>query len=183
MAKGESMTWRQKSLRSVARLLVSVLLLESVLPVSAWAHNQSLALRIIVVAGEEISQSGVPGRVQELVVQVQDISTGPISGASVRFSLPDGGGEFDGGLSEATRVTDAQGLAQVGFRPDRPGSQVRIQMEAVFGDDSVRSELVYGRPVESPSGSKKWLWIGLASIHRRGFQRVERRFEVRPVPV
>src|SRR5690348_2143928 len=98
---------------------------------------------------------------RSLLVQVQDVSSGPVAGAEVTFTAPREAGEFAGGERKVTVLTDAQGIAIAkDFQLFRPNAPADILVNARYGTLLVSRTLRYN---ETHSGTKGWKWVALGS--------------------
>lgn len=108
-------------------------------------------LRVIPLEEENRGQA-----VRDVRVQVQDLSRGPLAGAEVTFTTPDGGGVFSNGSRTVTVATDRQGVAVAsGFRPQDANARVQISVSARYMEQRASITMLSGA-VTAPKGSRKW---------------------------
>ena len=94
--------------------LISVLLVWHPL----FAQEIPTNLNIAVLQGEGAANRAGGRASEDATVRVEDQNQKPVTGATVVFTLPTSGatGEFEGGSTTATLVTDAKGVASVPAR-------------------------------------------------------------------
>ena len=151
--------------RWVSIALMGMLVLQAE-ALSVFAGSQARDIRVIVVDAGPL----VPGETtHDLKVQIQDLSVGPLPGARVTFTLPQGaaGGSFPNGAKTVTVTTDMNGLAvAAAFQPVDPARRVAIQVQVLFQAQRVTTSMTYGVAVgQTKTSSKKWLLIvGAAGV-------------------
>ena len=99
------------------------------------AAAQNAQLRVVVVDGTQATNNIENGRMADVVVQVQDASRMPVSGASVSFVYPPSGasGVFANGQRTLTVTTGQDGRAAVsGVSPEGGPGQLQIRIAASY---------------------------------------------------
>src|SRR5438309_1697128 len=92
--------------RGATAMIFTLMLLVSHVTLGLAQVPTGADLKIIRLEDRQTSVSA-----RSLLVQVQDVSAGPIAGAEVTFTAPREAGEFADGQSKVTVLTDAQGIA------------------------------------------------------------------------
>lgn len=92
-------------------------------------------LRLRALEGNNVINSIPLGRAVAPVVEVRDANDLPVEGASVVFSVPEGGpgGTFPGGAHSFTVSSNAQGQATCPFRPNAEPGKFKFKVVATSG--------------------------------------------------
>jgi hypothetical protein len=157
-------TYSGTSVRLVALLVASLLLLEPAAPLHAEvlpAEAPPQSLQIVILDGEGALNNISERTAREPIVQVQDENHKPLAGAAVLFAIHGGSGgagaAFAGGASSLSVVTDANGVAHAaGLLANQAQGSWQIQVTASVG--KVQATTVINEsnvvPSASPSPSK-----------------------------
>jgi hypothetical protein len=114
---------------NILRLLVLVLTAGIPATLFAQVGQPNLDLRILPIEGTEEVPNAAALQERKVVMQVQDISRGPLSGAEVTFILPENGdaGSFANGSKVERVVTDRDGVVTVRIRPQKKKFSFRVE--------------------------------------------------------
>ena len=126
----------------------------------AQASQPNIDLRIIAIEGTEVLPDAAALTERKVVVQIQDISRGPLAGTEVTFTLPPNGdaGSFANGSKTEKVVTDREGLVSVQIRPQKKKFSFRV--DAAYQTYRASSVITVG-PESSGSSMRKLLIGGL----------------------
>jgi hypothetical protein len=124
-------------------------------------------MNVAVVEGEATMSNIRERKAMNVVVIVRDGNRRPISGASVKFTLPaDGpGASFANNAKTLTVTSDADGYALArGVRPNAIPGPYRIEVEAQHNNETATASVTqFNMQVESRSGGSG-KWIALVAI-------------------
>ena len=146
-------------------------------PTPAAPPSVPSTLRIIVLEGNNASNS-IPLRQSVTpIVEVRDENDFPVEGATVAFTLPESGagGVFPGNRTSFTARSDARGQAAAPFAVNTTPGRFRIQVTATAGsrkgefwiDQTNTSGAYVGPEIPRKPWYKKrtiWLIVGAAAV-------------------
>lgn len=154
-----------------------------------WAQSQGAGagspgspatLQIQVVEGDGATYSVGSRATRGVTVLITDETGKPVSGATVNFTLPDGGpsGVFTSGTRAQLAMTQGDGKAAVwGMQWNHTQGPFEIRVTASKGQaragtivnallsggtGNTKEARVTSSKTPGTGGSRKWLWIGLA---------------------
>jgi hypothetical protein len=134
------------------------------------AQNLPTELNIVVVQGEGAINKVRQRVTQEPIIQVEDESHKPISGAAVVFTLPTEGatGEFGNGSKTLTVLTDGRGQAAAqGLRVNQFPGKLPIHINVSYRGLTARTNITQfdeGPPVAAKAGGHGGLIAILAIV-------------------
>lgn len=128
-------------------------------------------LKVIVLQGEG-AKTDVQKKVDvRIVVQVQDVNTGPISNGQVIFSAPatGPGALFANGRTSITVTTNDQGLAEATLRPNDAVGNYKIRVDATFQARKTDTTIgISNVGIAKPSGGGSGKVIGIVAALAAG---------------
>ena len=159
-------------------LVISLCLLLALTPLGAQTNGAPVTLQIQVLEGDGTTYPTGSRATRGVTVLISDETGKPVTGATVNFTLPEGGpgGSFAGGGRSQMIMTQGDGKAGVwGMQWNRTPGPFEIRVTAAKGQaraGTVINSLLSAaaapqkaaRAVRSPSlgSGHKWLWIGVA---------------------
>jgi hypothetical protein len=118
---------------SLSAALAFLLALAAGAPLMASPAQQTSALKILVLEGEDAINNIRQRTARDTIVEVQDENDKPVAGAVVTFLLPDRGasGSFANGAQSLSVTTDAQGRAvATGLQPNNVAGEYQMRISA-----------------------------------------------------